>query len=78
MSKQSEAKLKQGYTPKATPKTCVNCKHFTMDSETQSNQWGQAWKVAAGADSLAESIPAARVAEANGGCGLRHCQNGTA
>jgi hypothetical protein len=31
MSKQAEAKAKQGYTPKATPHTCVNCKNFTSE-----------------------------------------------
>jgi hypothetical protein len=28
MSKQSEAKEKQGYVPKAIPQTCGNCGHF--------------------------------------------------
>lgn len=31
MSKQSEAKLKQGYMPKAIPTTCCNCTHFHSD-----------------------------------------------
>ena len=31
MSKQSEAKEKQGYTPKAIPQTCANCASFQMD-----------------------------------------------
>lgn len=33
MSKQSEAKAKQGYVPKAIPQTCVNCGHFKSDFE---------------------------------------------
>ena len=28
MSKQSEAKISQGYVAKAVPKTCCNCKQF--------------------------------------------------
>jgi hypothetical protein len=31
MSKQSEAKLAQGYEPKPVPKTCVNCAHYRSD-----------------------------------------------
>lgn len=31
MSKQSEAKEKQGYTPKAIPQTCQNCSQFLFD-----------------------------------------------
>ena len=42
MSKQSEAKANQGYTPKALPHTCCNCAHFKMDSETKT-QFGQSW-----------------------------------
>lgn len=29
MSKQSEAKERQGYVPRAIPATCANCAHFT-------------------------------------------------
>lgn len=29
MSKQSEAKERQGYVPKFNPATCSNCAHFT-------------------------------------------------
>lgn len=32
MSKQSDAKQQQGYTPKAIPQTCMNCKHFMFDT----------------------------------------------
>jgi hypothetical protein len=31
MSKQSEAKEKQGYRPKANPNLCGNCTHFKFD-----------------------------------------------
>ena len=31
MSKQTEAKERQAYTPKAIPQTCGNCAHFTAD-----------------------------------------------
>lgn len=31
MSKQSEAKEKQGYVAKAIPMVCMNCKHFKFD-----------------------------------------------
>lgn len=31
MSKQSEAKSKQGYVPKAVPQTCMNCDYFKKD-----------------------------------------------
>lgn len=34
MSKQSEAKEKQGYVRKAIPQTCVNCASFKCDSQT--------------------------------------------
>lgn len=30
MSQQSEARLRQGYTPKAVLTTCMNCRHFTF------------------------------------------------
>lgn len=33
MSKQSEAKSKQKYIAKPTPKTCANCIHFKSDKE---------------------------------------------
>ena len=45
MSKQSEAKERQGYVPKALPRTCCNCAHFKMDTETKTTQWGQSWTV---------------------------------
>ena len=31
MSKQSEAKMKQGYVAKAVPRICSTCKQFTFD-----------------------------------------------
>ena len=31
MSKQSEAKLAQGYEHKPVPKTCVNCAHYRSE-----------------------------------------------
>lgn len=37
MSKQSEAKEKQGYTPKAIPQVCGNCAHF--QSEMKHPTW---------------------------------------
>jgi len=33
MSKQSQAKLAQGYEQKPIPKTCANCIHFKSDKE---------------------------------------------
>lgn len=33
MSKQSDAKDRQGYNPKPEPKTCTNCRHFEFDTE---------------------------------------------
>lgn len=39
MSKQSEAKEKQGYVPKAKPQTCVNCKHFTQEQILMKTPW---------------------------------------
>jgi len=39
MSKQSEAKEKQGYVPKAKPKTCVNCKHFAHEQILMKTPW---------------------------------------
>ena len=42
MSKQSEAKEKQGYTPKATPRTCATCGHFQMDT-VERESFGQKW-----------------------------------
>ncbi len=31
MSKQSEAKERQGYIQKPVPRTCANCKHYSSD-----------------------------------------------
>lgn len=31
MSRQSEAKEKQGYVAKSIPRTCPNCKHYQFD-----------------------------------------------
>ena len=31
MTKQSEAKAKQGYVAKAVPQVCMNCRHFKSD-----------------------------------------------
>lgn len=31
MSKQTEAKTKQGYVPKLTPQACMNCASFKFD-----------------------------------------------
>lgn len=44
MSKQSEAKKNQNYTPKAKPRTCQNCTAFTFDRvQTQPpTQWNEA------------------------------------
>ena len=39
MSKQSEAKEKQGFV-KDSPK-CSNCKHFTSDKEEVKKQWSR-------------------------------------
>lgn len=42
MSKQSEAKEKQGFLKKSP--MCSNCKNFTFDSEQIKNQWSsQMW-----------------------------------
>lgn len=40
MSKQSEAKEKQGYVPKAIPQTCGNCAHFTSNVVRRSGYFG--------------------------------------
>lgn len=32
MSKQSEAKIDQGYEQKPVPRTCANCQHFKSDN----------------------------------------------
>lgn len=39
MSKQSDAKEKQGYVAKAVPRTCSMCARFTKDTETKSSVW---------------------------------------
>lgn len=39
MSKQSKAKEKQGYVPKAKPQTCMNCKHFTHEKILMKTPW---------------------------------------
>jgi len=40
MSKQSEAKEKQGYVPKAIPQTCGNCAHFMSDKVEREGYFG--------------------------------------
>jgi hypothetical protein len=40
MSKQSDAKLKQGWTAKPI-KICTNCTHFSCDTETVSGFYGK-------------------------------------
>ncbi len=39
MSKQSEAKEKQGYVSKAIPQTCVNCACFTNEEIVMKTPW---------------------------------------
>lgn len=41
MSKQSEAKSRQGYVPKAP--TCSTCIHFTSDVVKKLSGWGVEW-----------------------------------
>lgn len=45
MSKQSEAKEKQGYTPKAVPRTCQNCSSFAFDmvQTKKATEWREAY-----------------------------------
>lgn len=45
MSKQSEAKTKQGYTPKAVPRTCHNCSNFAFDNvqTRKATEWREAY-----------------------------------
>ena len=43
MSKQAEAKAKQGYVPKAIPQTCVNCASFRSEKIEQQTKYGHAW-----------------------------------
>jgi hypothetical protein len=45
MSKESEAKEKQRYVPKAVPHTCLNCVNFTMDivHHPAVGTWGTAY-----------------------------------
>ena len=42
MSKQSEAKAKQFYVPKAIHSVCGNCIHLRYDTERQ-EAWGQVY-----------------------------------
>lgn len=45
MSKQAEAKEKQGYVAKAVPQTCGNCMHFQSEMIEMRSQWmGTVWK----------------------------------
>lgn len=37
MSKQSDAKTRQGYIPKAVPVVCGNCKHFSSLIKPEGN-----------------------------------------
>lgn len=41
MSKQSMAKARQGYTPKAVPTTCATCEHFTSDKIIMTTPWSK-------------------------------------
>ena len=45
MSKQSEAKIQQGYVDKAVPKTCGQCLHFTSDTVTRTTIWLEAYTI---------------------------------
>lgn len=40
MSRQSEAKEKQGYMPKAIPQICSNCKHYKSETAEKSGFYG--------------------------------------
>lgn len=40
MSKQSEAKVAQGYTRKAPPKNCAACKHFASTATEETGHYG--------------------------------------
>lgn len=44
MSKQSEAKQRQHYTPKLIPSVCCNCVHFRKDVEKRVSL-GQTWLI---------------------------------
>lgn len=39
MSKQSDAKLEQGYVAKAVPQTCMNCAHFALESQMRTSKY---------------------------------------
>ncbi len=41
MSKQSEAKKVQNYTPKASQAYCSNCQHYASDKEVKMNAWSK-------------------------------------
>lgn len=43
MSKQSEAKEKQGYDPKPIQPTCMNCKHYSSEKVSESYGWHKEW-----------------------------------
>ena len=43
MSKQTEAKKTQNYTPKATPAYCSNCQHYKSDLVKERTSWGGEW-----------------------------------
>lgn len=40
MSKQSEAKEKQGYIPKLKPRACINCASYAHDEQTLTHAFG--------------------------------------
>ena len=45
MSKQSEAKKVQNYTPKASPAYCSNCQHYASEKEIKQSTWsGDKWE----------------------------------
>jgi hypothetical protein len=43
MSKESEAKKKQGYVPKATPQVCMNCASYRSEIKTET-EYGSTWE----------------------------------
>lgn len=43
MSKQSEAKARQCYIPKAVPNVCGNCAYFASDKTPMGNPFGSSW-----------------------------------
>ena len=45
MSKQSEAKIRQDYTPKLIPQVCSNCASYKCDSTKHEHAFGSYVKV---------------------------------